>query len=59
MDLNGINMFLEYNLLVKHNPEVNWNIKTIYFTRYLKECKTWYQDISSTSRTQRLQLTDN
>ena len=25
-DLNGIDMFLGYNWLVKHNPEVNWNI---------------------------------
>ena len=25
MDLNGIDIFLEYNWLVKHNLEVNWN----------------------------------
>ena len=24
MDLNGIDMFLGHNWLVKHNPEVNW-----------------------------------
>ena len=24
-DLNSIDMFLRYNWLVKHNPEVNWN----------------------------------
>ena len=24
MDLNGIDMFLEHDWLVKHNPEVNW-----------------------------------
>ena len=24
-DLNGTNMFLEYDWLVKHNPEVDWN----------------------------------
>jgi len=29
MDLNGIDIFLGYNWLVKHNPEVNWNIGTI------------------------------
>jgi len=23
-DLNGMNIFLEHNWLVKHNPEVNW-----------------------------------
>ena len=29
MDLNSMNIFLGYNWLVKHNPEVNWNIGTI------------------------------
>jgi len=29
MDINGTDMFLEYNWLVKHNPEVNWDKKTI------------------------------
>ena len=24
-DLNGMNIFLEYDWLVKHNPEVNWD----------------------------------
>ena len=24
IDLNGTDMFLGYNWLVKHNPEVNW-----------------------------------
>jgi len=51
MDLNGTNMFLEYDWLVKHNPEVNWNLGTIQFTRCLKTCKIQYQDISL--RTQR------
>jgi len=32
-DLNGIDMFLEHNWLVKHNPEVNWKNRTIKFTR--------------------------
>jgi len=27
--LNGMNMFLEYNWLVKYNSEVNWNIISI------------------------------
>jgi len=40
MDLNGIDIFLGYNWLVKHNPEVNWNIGTIQFTKYLREYKT-------------------
>ena len=28
-NLNSTNMFLEYNWLVKHNPEANWNKGTI------------------------------
>ena len=28
-DLNGMDMFLVYDWLVKHNPEVNWNKGTI------------------------------
>ena len=29
MDLNRIDMFLEHDWLVKHNPEVNWKNGTI------------------------------
>ena len=29
MDLNEMNMFLEYNWLVKHNLEVNWKTNII------------------------------
>jgi len=32
-DLNGTDMFLRYDWLVKHNPEVDWNKETIKFTR--------------------------
>jgi len=28
-DLNGMDMFLGYNWLVKHNLEVNWNTGTM------------------------------
>jgi len=38
MNLNGMNMFLEYNWLVKHNPEVNWEKETIQF-RYSRKYK--------------------
>jgi len=41
-DLNGMDMFLEYNWLVKHNPEVNWNTGTIWFTRCPGSCRTQY-----------------
>ena len=39
-DLNGTDMFLWYGWLVKYNPEINWNIETIQFTRYLKMYQT-------------------
>jgi len=42
MDLNSIDIFLEYNWLVKHNLEVNWDKETIWFIRYPKECKIQY-----------------
>jgi len=29
IDLNGMDMFLGHNWLVKHNPEVNWKNRTI------------------------------
>jgi len=29
IDLDGMDIFLGYNWLVKHNPEVNWDKKTI------------------------------
>jgi len=55
MYLNSMDMFLGYDWLVKHNPDINWNIGTIQFTRCLKECKIQHQDIVFISRTQRLQ----
>ena len=41
-DLNGTDIFLGYNWLVKHNPEVNWNIEIIQFTRCSRNCRTKY-----------------
>jgi len=41
-DLNRTNMFLGYNWLVKHNPEVNWKNGTIKFMRCLESCKMKY-----------------
>ena len=37
MDLNNMNIFLEYDQLVKYNPEVNWSLEIIYFIKCLKE----------------------
>jgi len=45
IDLNGMDMFLGYNWLVKHNMEVNWSTETIQFTRCPKTYKTKHQDI--------------
>ena len=45
-DLNGTDMFLGYDQLVKHNPEVDWNKEAMKFTRCLRTCRTNYQDIS-------------
>ena len=33
IDLNSMDIFLEYDWLIKHNPEVNWDKETIQFTR--------------------------
>ena len=33
IDLDGMDMFLDHDWLVKHNPEVNWKNGTIRFTR--------------------------
>ena len=31
--------------MVKYNPELNWDMRTIWFTRYPKTYRTQYQDI--------------
>ena len=38
MDLDGTDMFLDHDWLVKHNPEVNWKNGTIRFTRCPEQC---------------------
>ena len=54
-----MDIFVRYNQLVKHNPEVNWNTGTIWFTKYLREYKIRYQNIMFTSRIWRLQPIDD
>ena len=56
IDLNGTDMFLGYDWLVKHNLEVNWDKGTIQFTRYSKTCRTKHQDILF--KTRRAQVMD-
>ena len=53
-DLNSMDIFLGHDWLVKYNPEVNCNKGTIQFTRYLKEYKILYQDISFKLRNRRI-----
>ena len=44
-DLNRMDMFLGYDWLVKHNPEVNWKNSTIRFTRCPGSCTMKHKDI--------------
>ena len=43
-DLDRTDMFLGYDWLVKHNPEVNWKNGTIKFTRCPGNCTMTYKD---------------
>jgi len=49
-DLNGIDMFLGHDWLVKHNPEVNWKNSTIKFTRCSRSCIMKHEDIQFKTR---------
>ena len=49
-DLNGTDMFLEHDWLVKHNPEVNWKNGTIKFTRCPGNCTMKHEDIQFKAR---------
>ena len=45
MDLDGTDMFLGHDWLVKHNLEVNWRNRTIKFTRYPGNCTMAHKNI--------------
>ena len=49
-DLDGTDMFLGHDWLVKHNPEVNWKNGIIKFTRCLGNCTMTHRDIRFNSR---------
>jgi len=49
-DLDGMDMFLGHDWLVKHNPKVNWRNRTIKFTRCPGNCTMMYKDIQFNSR---------
>jgi len=50
MDLNGTDMFLGHNWLVKHNSEVDWKTGKIRFTRCSGSCTMKHQDIRFKTR---------
>ena len=49
-DLDGTDIFLGHDWLVKHNLEVNWKNGTIKFTRCLGNCTMTHKDIRFNSR---------
>ena len=60
MDLDGTDIFLGHDWLVKHNPEVNWRNGTIKFTRCPENCTMTYKDIRFNSRqTKEMETKDN
>jgi len=44
-EIKEIDLFLEHNWLVEHNPEVDWKEGIIQFTRCLGYCKTEHKSI--------------
>jgi len=50
MDLDGTDMFLGHDWLVKHNPKVNWKNGTIRFTRYPGNCTMKHENIRFKTR---------
>ena len=49
-DLNGMNIFLGHDQLVKLNLEVNWKNSTIKFTRCPESCMMKYENIRFKTR---------
>ena len=59
MNLDGTNMFLGHDWLVKHNLEVNWKNGTIKFTRCPGNCMMKHEDIQfKTRRTKEMETKD-
>jgi len=56
-DLDGTDMFLGHDWLVKHNPKVNWKNSTIKFTRCPGQYTIKYKDIRF--KTRRTKAMDN
>jgi len=59
-DLDGTDMFLGHDWLIKHNSEVNWRNRTIKFTRCPGNCTMTHKDIQFNSRrTKKTETKDN
>jgi len=59
-DLDGMDMFLGHDWLVKYNLEVNWKNGTIKFTRCPGNCTMKHEDIQFKSgRTKATETMDN
>ena len=56
IDLNGMDMFLGHDWLVKYNPDIIWKEGKIQFTRCLELCRMKHQDIKF--KTRRIQATE-
>ena len=56
-DLDGMDMFLGHDWLVKHNPEVNWKNGTIKFTRCPGNCTMKHEDIQFKTRRNKMMET--
>ena len=50
MNLNGTDIFLGYDWLVKHNPEVNWKNSTIRFIKCPESYTMKHKDIRFKTR---------
>ena len=60
IDLDGTDMFLGHDWLVKHNQEVNWRNRTIQFMRCPGNCTMTHKDIQFNSRqTKEIETKDN
>ena len=58
-DLDGTNMFLGHNWLLKHDPEVNWKNRTIKFMRCPENCTIKHENIQfKTRRTKEMETKD-
>jgi len=57
-DLDGTDMFLGHDWLVKHNLKVNWKTRTIKFTRCPGNCMMIHKDIWFNSRRTKETATD-